>query len=146
MLSITSINTFPHLHLSFLSIYNCFPLCESKRCVQKLGKKMSEGCVSGADAFKNWKTSEGCVNGADALTNWIRKKACECIAPLTHAWTQEKNRLILIILQIFFPSFWTHRHRLHIYAWTPEKKRLLLYCELGFLECLKFNKYTLLLI
>jgi hypothetical protein len=65
---------------------------------------MSEGCVSGADAFKNWKTSEGCVNGADALTNWIRKKACECIAPLTHAWTQEKNRLILIILQFdLFP-------------------------------------------
>jgi hypothetical protein len=43
-----------------------------------------------------------CVHGADSLINWINGrlfKVCECIGTYTYAWTPEKNRLILIILQ-----------------------------------------------
>ena len=45
-----------------------------------------------------------CVNGADALTNWI------------NAWTPEKNRLILVILQsdIEYKSVFLHIPGLNI--------------------------------
>ena len=49
---------------------------------------------------------------ADAFTNWINVqkdvyvKFVSSLAPLTHAWTPEKKRLILIILQFeSFPYF-----------------------------------------
>ena len=38
-----------------------------------------------------------CVHGADALINWIKFVSASALC--THAWTPEKNRLILIILQ-----------------------------------------------
>ena len=39
-----------------------------------------------------------CVNGADTITNWRNVKFMSALTPFTHAWTPEKNRLMLIIL------------------------------------------------